>query len=199
MRGNSSPLVPTADGGVAKQLVGDVIAVRNAPQSWYDPATKSYPWKGQAFTEEDYAAGEAQDASRASVNEALRKARAVQQIFAPPSTSAIEQTMQNHAMGYAPQFQEAYLRDMAGRTATRQQSARAMLDDMFGADALQQEVMTNLMQLDANRYQNATANRNNLLLELLKLAPYFDDAQGTQSRRLFNHVAGEYGLPIGTP
>lgn len=123
--GSASDFAPQDGPGVGIMPMEAREAIRNHPN----------PWVGLGGSESDYYdPNSAREMQRQSDNAQLAKLRRIQQIFAPPSQASIEQTMQNSAMGYAPEYQRAYLQDMQSRTSDRLRAAAQAIGVMYGQD-----------------------------------------------------------------
>lgn len=123
--GSESDFAPQEGPGVGIMPMAAREAIRNHPN----------PWVGLGGSESDYYdAHSPQEMQRQSDNAQFAKLRRIQQIFAPPSQASIEQTMQNSAMGYAPEYQRAYLQDMQSRTSDRLRAAAQAISDLYGQD-----------------------------------------------------------------
>lgn len=148
------------DRGPAKPLVGTPVGppqmmpegVRNAIKS------SATPWEDLGGSSSDfYDPNSLKELARQQTNEQMAKIRRINAINAPPSWSTIEQTMQNSAMGYAPEIQAAFLHDMVNRAQGRLGASAKAIGDVLGMDVGMQQAdvqgQQNLMQSAAQ--QNA--------------------------------------------
>lgn len=170
-RGGSPADFYSPDRGPAKPLVGEPIGPPRMMPMAMREAIKSHPnpWVGLGGNAADfYDPNSGREMQRQSDNAQMAKIRRIQAMFAPPSQSAIEQTMQNQAMGYAPEYQAAYLRDVQSRSADRLRAAAEAINSVYNQDigmrqADVQDSRTNLEANIAGQGLNQEA-----MLELLK-------------------------------
>lgn len=153
------------DRGPAKPLVGTPIGppkmmpegVRNALKS------SATPWQDLGGSSADFYDPESpRELARQQANDQMAKIRRINAMYAPPSWSSIEQTMQNSAMGYAPEIQAAFLHDMVNRSQSRLGAAAKAIGDVLGMDVGMQQAD---VQGQQNLLQNA-AQQNALNAQL---------------------------------
>ena len=136
-RGGAATDFYNPDRGPAKPLVGEQIGpVRMMPPGVAEALKNSKtPWTDLGGSNADFYDPESpKEMARQQTAQQMAKIRQINQMYAAPSWSAIEQQMQNSAMGYAPEFQAAFLHDMAQRANVRLGAAAKAIGELLGQD-----------------------------------------------------------------